>query len=508
MVGRIIPILGDQLSEGLSALTAADPARDLVVMAEVAEETGYVPHHPKKIAFVLTAMRKFADRLRAQGWRVAYTRLDNPANTGSITGEILRHAGPDHDRVLITRPGEWRLIAAMEVLPLPVEILEDSRFLSTPTEFAAWASGRKQLRMEYFYREMRRKTGLLMEGDAPAGGRWNFDTDNRKRAEPDLLRARPRRFTPDPVTNAVLDMVGARVADHFGALTPFWFATDRAQARAALDHFIEHSLPDFGATQDAMLTGDPFLNHSVLSIYLNTGLLTPLEVCKRAEAAWRSGRAPLNSVEGFIRQIIGWREFVRGVYFLQGPDYVAQNHLGHTRPLPDAYWGGPTRMACLKAAVDQTRTEAYAHHIQRLMITGNFAALAGLNPQQVHEWYLAVYADAYEWIEAPNTLGMSQFADGGLFASKPYVSSGAYINRMSDYCRGCAYDVRVRTGPDACPFNPLYWAFLDRHRKRFAANPRMRPIYSNWNRTAPERRRAILDTAARLLDDLDRGKAP
>ena len=508
MVSRIVLVLGDQLSEGLSALAAADPDRDIVLMAEVADETGYVPHHPKKIAFILTAMRKFAETLRASGWRVAYTRLDDPANSGSIPGEIERHAGKDTEGVLITRPGEWRLIEALQALPLPVEMLEDNRFLATPTEFATWAKGRKQLRMEYFYREMRRKTGLLMNGDTPEGGRWNFDAENRKRADPDLLRARPRRFDPDATTRTVLDMVGARFGDHFGALTPFWFATDRDQALEALDHFIDHSLPDFGATQDAMLTDDRFLNHSVLSIYLNAGLLTPLEVCKRAEAAWQAGRVPLNSTEGFIRQIIGWREFIRGIYFLRGPDYVTQNHLGHDRPLPAAYWGAPTRMACLKAAVEQTRDEAYAHHIQRLMVTGNFALLAGVSPQAVHEWYLSVYADAYEWVEAPNTLGMSQFADGGLFASKPYVSSGAYIDRMSDYCRGCAYDVRARTGPDACPFNPLYWAFLMRHRDRFTANSRMRPIYGNWNRMPPDRQRAILDTAARLLDGLDHGTAP
>lgn len=505
---RIVLVLGDQLCEGLSALAAADPDRDIVLMAEVADETGYVPHHPKKIAFILTAMRKFAETLRASGWRVAYTRLDDPDNSGSIPGEIERHAGKDTDGVLITRPGEWRLIEALQALPLPVEMLEDSRFLATPAEFTAWAKGRKQLRMEYFYREMRRKTGLLMDGDTPAGGRWNFDAENRKRADSDLLRARPRRFDPDATTRAVLDMVGARFGDHFGALTPFWFATDRDQALEALDHFIDHSLPDFGATQDAMLTDDRFLNHSVLSVYLNAGLLTPLEVCQRAEAAWQAGRVPLNSTEGFIRQIIGWREFVRGIYFLRGPDYVTQNHLDHDRPLPAAYWGAPTRMACLKAAVEQTRDEAYAHHIQRLMVTGNFALLAGVSPQAVHEWYLAVYADAYEWVEAPNTLGMSQFADGGLFASKPYVSSGAYIDRMSDYCRGCTYDVRARTGPDACPFNPLYWDFLMRHRDRLKANPRMRPIYGTWDRMPPDRQRAILDTAARLLDGLDHGTAP
>jgi deoxyribodipyrimidine photolyase-related protein len=504
---RLVLVLGDQLSPGLPALAGADRARDVVVMAEVAEEAGYVPHHPKKIAFLFAAMRKFAAALRAGGWRVAYTRLDDPANAGSIPGELLRRAAETGaGEVVATRPGEHRLAARLAEMPLPVRLLPDTRFLVSPEEFADWAAGRKQLRMEHFYRVMRRKTGLLMEGGKPAGGRWNFDHDNRRPARPDLFRAGPKRVDPDPVTEGVLALVAARFGDGFGALRPFWFATDAAGAEAALDHFLAYGLPGFGETQDAMLVGDRFLNHAVLSLYLNAGLLDPLETCRRAEAEWRAGRAPLNAVEGFIRQVIGWREFVRGVYFLEGPGYTARNALGATRPLPALYWGGETRMRCLSLAVEQTRDEAYAHHIQRLMVTGNFALLAGLDPRAVHEWYLAVYADAYEWVEAPNTIGMALFADGGVVASKPYAASGAYIDRMSDYCRGCAYDVKAKTGDNACPFNLLYWDFLLRHRDRFAGNPRMAQMYRTWERMEDGRRTAIRAGAARFLSRLDAGE--
>ncbi|GAA0299235.1 cryptochrome/photolyase family protein [Rhodovulum strictum] len=506
MVTRLVLVLGDQLSPGLSALRAADKARDLVVMAEVMAEASYVRHHPKKIAFFFAAMRKFAARLSAAGWRVAYTRLDDPDNTQSIPGELLRHAAAEGAReVLATEPGEWRLIAALADLPLTLHQLPDDRFIASHAEFDAWAAGRKSLRMEYFYREMRRKTGLLMEGGAPAGGKWNYDAENRKPAAPDLFRHGPLRFDPDDIVQEVLTLVETRFADNFGQLRPFWFATDADQAEAALAHFLTNALPGFGDTQDAMLTGDRFLNHAFLSPYLNAGLLDPLDICRRAEAEYRAGRAPLNAVEGFIRQILGWREFVRGIYFREGPDYPTRNALTHTRPLPALYWGAGTQMNCIAQAIAQIREDAYAHHIQRLMLTGNFALLAGIDPGALHEWYLAVYADACEWVEAPNTIGMSQFADGGIVASKPYVSSGAYIDRMSDYCRSCAYDVRQKTGQGACPFNLLYWHFLDRHRDRFAANPRMGPIYRTWDRMSPARRAEILSGAQAVLDRLDAG---
>ena len=507
MVGRLVLVLGDQLTETLSALAQADKARDTVVMAEVADEAAYVRHHPKKIALIFAAMRKFAHALEQDGWKVVYTQLDDTDNAGSIVGELLRRAAQTGaSEVLATEPGEWRLIDKLKYAPLKVHLLPDDRFLATHAEFEAWAEGRKALRMEYFYREMRRKTGLLMEGDQPAGGKWNFDHDNRKAAPEDVTVDGPLRFDPDATTREVLELVQARFGDNFGALEPFWFATTRAEALQALDHFIANALPRFGDYQDAMLNESEFLYHAILSPYLNIGLLNVTEICEAAANAYAAGHAPINAAEGFIRQIIGWREYVRGIYFIEGPDYTARNILGHDRDLPWFYWGGETRMNCVAKAVGQTRTQAYAHHIQRLMVTGNFALLAGIDPAQVHEWYLAVYADAFEWVEAPNTIGMSQFADGGVIASKPYVSSGAYINRMSDHCKSCHYSVSAKTGDTACPFNLLYWHFLDRHRDRFSNNPRMGNMYRTWDRMDADKRKTVLAEGDALLARRDAGE--
>lgn len=504
---RLVLVLGDQLTASVAALRSADKARDLVVMAEVADEASYVRHHPKKIAFIFSAMRKFARRLEEEGWRVAYTRFDNPLNAGSIRGELLRLAEREKTaEVLVTEPGEWRLIAALNDLPLTVRMLEDDRFLASHADFERWAKGRKALRMEFFYREMRRKTGLLMVGKEPEGGQWNFDHDNRKPAPDRIAHTGPLSFEPDETVRDVLALVEDRFSNHFGDLRPFVFATDRQQALRALDHFVANALPGFGDYQDAMLDGNRFLYHAVISPYLNAGLLDPLEICRAAETAWREGRAPLNAVEGFIRQIIGWREYVRGIYFLKGPEYVSGNALDHRRPLPAFFWGAPTRMRCVSRVVEQTKQDAYAHHIQRLMVTGNFALLAAIDPHEVHEWYLAVYADAFEWVEAPNTVGMSQFADGGVIASKPYVSSGAYINRMSDYCKNCSYSVGAKSGDKACPFNLLYWDFLFRHRGRFASNPRMAQMYRTWDRMDEDRHEAVLRDAGRWLKRLDAGE--
>ncbi|MDW4500118.1 cryptochrome/photolyase family protein [Sulfitobacter sp. D35] len=506
-MSRLVLVLGDQLTKSLSALREARKDADVVVMAEVEEEAEYVRHHPKKIALVFAAMRKFAATLRDDGWDVRYTELDDTTNAGSIVGELLRRAGETGaESVLATEPGEWRLIDKLRYAPIKTEVLSDDRFIASHAEFERWAKGRKALRMEYFYREIRRKTGLMMEGDEPAGGEWNFDKDNRKPPPKSIDHDGPPVFEPDEEVSAVLDLVEARFGDNFGDLRPFGFATTRRQALAVLRHFIEHALPRFGDYQDAMLDDHRWLYHAVISPYLNLGLLDPLEVCERAEKAWKDGDVPINAAEGFIRQIIGWREYVRGIYFLEGPDYPKRNGLGHDRDLPALYWGGETRMRCLEQAVRQTKEEAYAHHIQRLMVTGNFALLIGADPGQVHEWYLEVYADAYEWVESPNTVGMSQFADGGVIASKPYVSSGAYISRMSDYCKSCAYKVGDKTGEDACPFNLLYWHFLDRHRDRFEPNGRMANIYRNWDRMDDERKRTVLREARAFLDRLDAGE--
>jgi deoxyribodipyrimidine photolyase-related protein len=503
VVTRLVLVLGDQLSETLSVLQAADKSSDVVVMAEVAEEATYVQHHPKKIAFIFAAMRKFAARLRDDGWDVRYTQLDDTENAGSIPGELLRRAeDTGASEVIATQPGEWRLIQALEDMPLKLTMKPDTRFVSTREEFDTWAKGRKALRMEYFYRDMRRKTGLLMEGDDPEGGKWNYDSENRKPAPDDIAFSGPMQFTPDETVEEVLDLVEARFGNSFGTLRPFWFATDQTQARRAFAHFITYALPRFGDFQDAMMNDNRFLYHALISPYLNVGLLDPMEVCKAAEDAYKDGHAPLNAVEGFIRQIIGWREYVRGIYFREGPDYTRRNALNHQRKLPDFYWTGDTDMNCLSKAITQTAEEAYAHHIQRLMITGNFALLAGINPHEVHEWYLRVYIDAFEWVEAPNVIGMSQFADDGIIACKPYVSSGAYINRMSDYCKSCRYKVNDKTGKDACPFNLLYWAFLDRHSEKFSKNQRMSTIYANWKRMDEGRKQTILSEAEAFLDGL------
>ena len=503
----LVLILGDQLSPAMTSLAAADRGRDVVLMCEVMEEATYVRHHKQKIALIFSAMRHFAAELRAAGWRVDYVAFEDNGNTGSFTGEVgravARHAP---DRIVVTEAGEWRVNAMIDgwsqTFGLDVDCLPDRRFVCSRPEFEDWAHGRKALRMEWFYRDMRRKTGLLMDDDAPAGGKWNFDHDNRERLDRDLFLPKRRRFAPDETTRAVLDLVARRFPDHFGDLDGFGWGVTRADALAALDDFLGAAAQKFGAFQDAIVSGEPFLYHSLISPYLNIGLLDPLEVCRAVEARYRADRIPINSAEGFIRQIIGWREYVRGIYFLKMPEYREMNALSAMRDLPWFYWSGETDMACLADAIGQTRRHAYAHHIQRLMVTGTFALIAGIDPRQVHEWYLAVYADAFEWVELPNTLGMSQFADGGLLGSKPYAASGAYIDRMSDHCGSCRYDVRKRTGEGACPFNALYWDFVDRNAAHLRANPRMATVYATWERMDPAAKAEIRAHARAVLDGL------
>jgi deoxyribodipyrimidine photolyase-related protein len=500
-------ILGDQLTRDISALDGLDAARDIVLMVEVAEEATYVRHHRQKIVFILSAMRHFAEALRAEGIAVDYVRLDDPANSGSFTGELLR-AVERHavDRIVVTEPGEWRVRAMMadwsNLTGLPVEIREDDRFFCSLGRFARWAEGRKAFRMEFFYREMRRETGLLMEGDKPVGGQWNYDVDNRKPLPKGEVLPRRLRFAPDAITGDVMTLVGQRFADHFGDLEPFGWAVTRADALSALDHFIAVGLPSFGDVQDAMKRGEPFLYHGLISPYLNVGLLTAREVCLAAETALRRGAAPLNAAEGFIRQILGWREYVRGIYWREMPGYAETNALQAMRPLPWFYWSGETDLACIAEVVGETRRNAYAHHIQRLMITGNFALLAGIRPAEVEAWYLAVYADAFDWVELPNTHGMALFADGGLLASKPYAASGAYIDRMSDYCGACKFDPKVKVGEGACPFNLLYWNFLSENAGRLRRNPRMAMPYRTLDAMESSRRQQILAEARAFLDGL------
>ena len=503
----LIPIFGDQLSHNLSSLAGQDKKASVILMAEVDEETEYVPHHKSKMAYILSAMRHHAEDLRSAGWAVDYVKLTAAQNSGSFTGEVARAIERHRVSALrVTEAGEWRVKAMLDSWPdrfdIPVEILPDDRFLCTHAEFESWAKHRKQLRMEFFYRDMRRKSGLLMNGDAPEGGQWNFDAENRKPAKRDMAMPKPLHFAPDAVTQEVIDMVEGRFAGKIGQTAKFGFAVTRADALKQQKHFLDHALPNFGDYQDAMLTGEPFLWHSILSPYINSGLLDPLELCRAVDAQYQAGTVPINAAEGFIRQVIGWREYVRGIYWYAGPEYVESNALDATRPLPEFYWTGKTDMLCLSQAIGQTIEHSYAHHIQRLMITGNFALLAGLNPKEVHKWYLAVYADAYEWVELPNSLGMSQFADGGMLASKPYAASGAYINRMSDYCTNCRYDVKQRVGPKACPFNALYWEFIARNEGKLRRNPRMAMPYKNWERMTDADKVALRAHAQQFLETL------
>lgn len=500
-------VLGDQLTASLPLIQDADKAHDVLLLCEVLEEATYVPHHQKKIAFVFSCMRHFAAELREAGYRVDYVHLGDAGNTGSFSGEVRRAAARHQaTRVLCTFPGEYRVLEQMkdwqQTLGLPVTILPDTRFISTPDDFAQWAQGRKQLRMEFFYRLMRQKTGLLMNGDEPEGGQWNYDAENRKPPSGGLLIPKPFACAPDAITTEVLQLVAARFSHHFGVLEPFTLAVTRADALRVLDLFIKERLAFFGDYQDAMLTGQPWMYHAHLSFYLNCGLLLPLECAVAAEDAYRQGKAPLNAVEGFIRQLIGWREYVRGLYWLKMPDYAEANFLNADRPLPDFYWTGDTEMNCLRQCVTETRQHAYAHHIQRLMVLGNFALLAGIDPKAVNEWYLLVYADAYEWVELPNVSGMVLFADGGLLASKPYAASGAYINRMSDYCRGCRYSVSQKTGKDACPFNYLYWDFLLRHAGKLAKNPRLAMVYNTLSKMDDAQRRTVQEDSAAFLNKI------
>ena len=504
----LIPILGDQLSPGLSSLDGIDAENAVLLMMEVDEETTYVRHHKAKIAFILAAMRHHAQDMRDRGWAVDYVKLDDPDNSGSFSGEVARAIARHSPACIrVTEPGEWRVRAMMdeweEKFGIPVDIRSDTRFLCDHTEFEDWAEGRKQLRMEYFYREMRRKTGLLMDGDAPEGGKWNYDRDNRKPAEQDLFTPKPIAFQPDEITQDVLDLVADQFADHPGSLDNFQFAVTRAEALRARRYFLDECLARFGDYQDAMLTDEPFLYHSLLSPYLNIGLLDPVDLCREAEKKYREGAAPLNSVEGFIRQIIGWREYVRGIYWREGPDYAGRNFLSADRDLPDFYYSGDTDMRCLSQAIGQTLDHAYAHHIQRLMITGTFALLSGIDPHQLHMWYLEVYADAYEWVEVPNTIGMSQFADGGLLASKPYAASGNYIDKMSDYCSDCRYDVKAKTGEGACPFNALYWDFLARNADKLGDNRRLAMPYRTWEKKEKREKVALRSNARVFLESLD-----
>ena len=499
-------ILGDQLSKDISSLQDASPD-DVVLMCEVRAEATYVKHHKKKIAFVFSAMRHFAQSLSKDGLHVRYVAYDDPDNQGSLEAEILAALKTQNfTEVVLTEPGEHRLLLAVQALAkdidLPVTILPDTRFLATHQDFQSWASGRKQLRMEFFYREMRRKYSVLMDADGPIGGQWNYDSENRKPPKSGLDIPPPYAAPLDAITQDVVSLVATHFGDHFGDLDPFPYAVTREGAVTALEQFVDQRLGQFGDYQDAMLQGEPWMFHSHIALYLNVGLLGPLECIRAAEQAFHRGTAPLNAVEGFIRQILGWREYVRGIYWLKMPAYKQENFFDATRDLPDFYWDAQTQMNCLRQCVLETKQNAYAHHIQRLMVLGNFALLAGLDPDQVNDWYLLVYADAYEWVELPNVHGMVLFADGGVLGSKPYAASGAYIKKMSNYCETCSYKVSVKNGAKACPFNYLYWDFMERNAPKLRNNPRLGFVYRTLDRMSEAKRDACRDDSDRFFKAL------
>lgn len=535
---HLVVVLGDQLDHDSAVWDDFDPARDRVWMAEVRQESEVVPSHKVRTVMFLSAMRHFAQWLVEQGYRCDYRRLTDRENTHSLPSELAAAIGRwQPEAVVMVAAGEHRVQQAIEAAvagcqattPTPpaekktssrrksagasdlgaeclakggprLDLRPDRHFYSDPEEFRAFAAGRKEVRLEYFYRLLRKKHDILMDGGQPLGGSWNFDQENRgsfgKRGPQGLKPT--RSFLPDEITQAVMADVEACLPHLPGSLEHFDWPVTAADAELALDDFLQYRLPDFGQYQDAMWQGEPYLYHSRLSAVLNLKLLSPLTVIEATLKCFHQGRAPLNAVEGFVRQILGWREYVRGVYWTLMPEYLTRNELAATQPLPEFYWDGQTPMNCLSQTIRQTLDFGYAHHIQRLMVTGLYALLLGVDPQAVHRWYLAMYVDAVEWVELPNTLGMSQYADGGVMASKPYVASGKYIQRMSNYCTGCRFKPDERIGPTACPFTTLYWDFLAEHRERLQANQRMGFQVRNLDRIPAEELVQIRQQAAQI----------
>jgi deoxyribodipyrimidine photolyase-related protein len=476
-------VLGDQLNAAQSALAGVDPSAARVLLVESTSVLQRRAYHRQKLVLVWSAMRHFAEELRAAGWTVDYVESDS---FGVAVRDWIQSAGISALRLMEPADRGFRQSIEPVQLPVPLHWLPSNAFLWSREAFAAWAQGYKQLRLELFYREGRRRFGVLMDGEdkgtQPLGGQWNFDAENRKPPPKGLQGPKPLWFEPDAMTQAVIAKVAridrqraeAGLAPLPGDLKPFGWAVNREQALAVLEHFIATRLDGFGPYQDAMVSGEPTLWHALLSPYLNLGLLHPLEVIRRLEQAGLEQQVPLAGLEGVIRQILGWREYTHGLYHWFGVDYPALNHFGATQPLP--VWLdqlGGSGMSCVDTVLSELKLSGYAHHIQRLMVLANYGLIAGLDPQALTAWFHRMFIDGHDWVMQTNVLGMGLFADGGRLASKPYAASGNYIKRMSTYCKGCRYDVKQRTGPKACPFNSLYWDFLDRHAEALRRNPRM-----------------------------------
>jgi len=515
---NLLLVLGDQLNDDSAAFDGFNPEHDALWMAETAEEATHVWCHKQRLVLFFSAMRHFRDGQRAKGRHVHYHELsrrpsdDRGKNFAEILTRDVHRLRPD--KLILVRPGDHRVLTqlrnAADSLNPDLDLRPDRHFYVTPEEFQDLAGGGQTLRMESFYRRLRKREGVLVDDDGqPEGGDWNYDRDNREsfgKTGPGDIKP-PRRFHPDDLTREVVDMVEARFNDHPGSLDTFDLPVTRKQALAALREFIELRLPTFGAYEDAMWSGEPFLYHSRLSAVLNMKLLHPRECVDKAVDAYHDGLAPLNSVEGFVRQILGWREFIRGVYWTRMPDYADLNALEcDDRDVPDFFWNGETDMACVADIMRGLRTNGWTHHIPRLMVLGQFALLSGVHPRRFHEWHMAMYTDAVDWVSLPNALGMSQYGDGGIVGTKPYCASGNYIHRMSNYCGQCPYHPKHAAGDDACPFTTLYWDFLDRHRDRFADNPRMKVQFLNLKRKADEEMREIRARARHLRKAVDRGE--
>ena len=501
MTNNLCVILGDQLSSNISSLKNFKKNQDKILMMEVFNEATYANHHKKKLVLVFSAMRHFAKELQEKGVSVTYSKINKSQdNFAKELSNQCKKIQPK--RIVITHPGEYRVLQEIKkwekVLKIPVSIVDDDRFFCTIDEFKKWTEGRKELRMESFYQMMRKKYQILIDNNGkPKGGKWNYDIKNRKslpKNHPDIPK--PLQHKPDDITKQVIAEVKEKFPKHFGDLEPFWFAVTHEQAKKSLNDFIKNRLGMFGPYEDAMAQEESFLYHSVLSMYLNIGLLEPKQIINKV---LEKDGIKVESVEGFVRQVLGWREYIRGIYWYTMPKYSKTNYFDAKNKLPKFYWTGNTKMNCMKNCIEQTIKESYAHHIQRLMITGNFALISGIKPEEVCKWYLSVYADAYEWVELPNTHGMTLYADGGVLGSKPYAASGNYINKMSDYCKDCKYDVKQKEGDDACPFNYLYWNFFLKNQKKLEKNPRLWTVFSNLKKMSQEKKSQIRNNSKKFL---------
>ena len=504
-MSRLILLLPEHLSRTVSSLRSIDPKKDFILFVESSRDWSKENHHKKKIIYLLSSMRHFAADLVEEGFNVEYLKIEDRKNSGILELELeqaVQRIGCE--RVVVTKPGDYKNLLRLRQLSgrlgVEIELLEDDRFLCDEKAFNSFAKDKNNLRMEFFYRDMRKKLGILMESGKPVGGKWNLDSENRKFPRAGIKSIPRIQHEQDQITKDVLRLVKRTFANNFGDADGFNFAVTRTGAVAVLEHFIQNCLPSFGDFQDAMLAGENEMYHSQIGLYLNNGLLTPLECIEMAENSFNAGVAPLNSVEGFIRQILGWREFIRGVYWIKMPDYAEANFFGCDRSLPQFFWDGNTEMNCLRQCITETKKYAYAHHIQRLMVLGNFLLLSGISPTDVNSWFLGVYADAHEWVELPNVTGMALFADGGYLASKPYAAGGAYINKMSDYCKSCVYNVKEKVGEDACPFNYLYWDFISRNREKISANQRMSMIFRTYDKMTHVRKAEIARDSQVFLD--------